>query len=61
MRRIAALLALAALAGCGSGGANPIVQEAWDEVQGFWTNEPADPPAGRRRVRSRGPTSRRRT
>ena len=42
MRRIAALFALAALAGCGSGGPNPIVQEAWDEAQGFWTNEPAD-------------------
>ena len=46
MRRIAALLALAALAGCGSGGPNPIVQEAWDEAQGFWTNEPADTTGG---------------
>ena len=35
MRRIAALLALAALAGCGSGGTNPIVSAAWDEMQGF--------------------------
>jgi len=42
MKRIAALLALATLAGCGSGGPNPIVQEAWDEAQGLWTNEPAD-------------------
>jgi hypothetical protein len=45
MRRIAAFLALAALAGCGSGGPNPIVEEAWDEVQGFWTNEPEATPA----------------
>ena len=46
MRRIATLLALAALAGCGSGGPNPIVQEAWDEAQGFCTNEPADTTGG---------------
>lgn len=46
MRRIAALLALAALAGCGSGGTNPIVSAAWDEMQGFWTDEAAANPPG---------------
>ena len=46
MRRIAALLALAALAGCSSGGTNPIIEEAWDEVQGFYTNEAAATPGG---------------
>jgi len=47
MRRFASLVALAALAGCSSGGTNPIVEEAWGEVQGFWTDdEAAAPPPG---------------
>ena len=52
MRRFASLIALAALAGCSSGGTNPIVEEAWDEVQGFWTDEAAaTPPRRSRRAR----------
>jgi hypothetical protein len=46
MRRFASLIALAALAGCSSGGTNPIVEEAWDELQGFWTDEAAATPSG---------------
>ena len=40
MRRIAALLAFTGLTACGSGG-NPIVERAWDEMQGFYQEEPA--------------------
>jgi hypothetical protein len=46
MRRFAAILALAALTGCSSRGPNPIVEEAFDELQGFWTNEAAATPPG---------------
>jgi hypothetical protein len=46
MRRFAALLAFAALAGCTSGGTNPIIEEAWDELQGFRTDEAAATPPG---------------
>lgn len=47
MRRIAAFLVLAALAGCGSASRNPIYEAAWDEMQGFWTDETkAEVPGG---------------
>ena len=46
MKRIAACVILAALSGCGRGGMNPIVEAAWDEAQGFWTDEAKATPGG---------------
>jgi hypothetical protein len=46
MKRILGALALATLAGCGSGGRDPIVQAAIEEFGGFWQREdrlPAEP------------------
>ncbi len=45
MRRFLALLSLAALAACGSGAKDPIVQAAIDEAGGLWAREePPGPP-----------------
>jgi hypothetical protein len=45
MKRILGALALATLAGCGSGGGDPIVQAAIEEFGGFWRREegPSEP------------------
>ena len=46
MMRWLALLAMTALAACGSGGRDPIVQAAIEEFGGFWAREDrvAEPP-----------------
>jgi hypothetical protein len=45
MNRWLALISLAALAACGSGGRDPIVQAALEEVGGFWGREDRAPEA----------------
>jgi hypothetical protein len=44
VRRILSLAALAALAGCGSGGTDPIVGAAMEELSVYWTGEEPAPP-----------------
>jgi hypothetical protein len=48
VRPTLALIALAALAGCGSGGTDPIVGAAMEELSVYWTGEePAEPTPAR--------------